>query len=276
MVNRMPSRLRAAARARAKPATQFIRRFYVRAPLVSRSWTTGPPDFVGVGVQRAGTSWWHSLIEAHPDVNRLTTRIKELHFFDELWAVSADELDVAGYHNLFPRAAGKLIGEWTPRYMYNPWVPPLLRAAAPDARLLVMLRDPVARFQSGLAHARRRRRTLDPDLVADAINRGQYSHQLDVLYTHFPRDSVLVLQLEACVANPSAWWIRTLDHLSLRHVPVPAERPGRRNAAAVPRVKVSDELSETLHSIYQPMASQLQQLAPDIDIDLWPTFSSKT
>ena len=25
---------------------------------------TAPPTFVGVGVQKAGTSWWHDLIEA--------------------------------------------------------------------------------------------------------------------------------------------------------------------------------------------------------------------
>ena len=28
--------------------------------------TIGPPDFVGVGVPKAGTSWWFSLILAHP------------------------------------------------------------------------------------------------------------------------------------------------------------------------------------------------------------------
>src|SRR5262249_18353809 len=28
----------------------------------------GPPDFIGVGAQKSGTSWWHNLIDQHPDV----------------------------------------------------------------------------------------------------------------------------------------------------------------------------------------------------------------
>ena len=28
--------------------------------------SVGPPDFVGVGFQKAGTSWWYELVVDHP------------------------------------------------------------------------------------------------------------------------------------------------------------------------------------------------------------------
>ena len=57
----------------------------------------------------------------------------------------------------FPRPSGSLTGEWTPDYIQCSWVPALLAQAAPGTRLLVLLRDPVERFRSGLAHQRRDR-----------------------------------------------------------------------------------------------------------------------
>src|SRR5437660_746473 len=62
--------------------TRPLLRLRARPPVLSRHWTAGPPDWVGVGVQRAGTSWWQSLLEAHPDVHGRGWPDKELHFFD--------------------------------------------------------------------------------------------------------------------------------------------------------------------------------------------------
>ena len=37
-------------------------------------------DFIGIGAQKAGTSWLHNMLNEHPDVSLLP--IKELHYFD--------------------------------------------------------------------------------------------------------------------------------------------------------------------------------------------------
>ena len=39
------------------------------------------PDFIGIGAQKAGTTWLHSNLQAHPEV--WMPPIKELHYFDE-------------------------------------------------------------------------------------------------------------------------------------------------------------------------------------------------
>ncbi len=139
----------------------------------------GPPDFVGIGVQKAGTTWWYDLIVSHPRVSAHPGLHKERHYLDRFGAVPFSAADVAGYHGWFPRPPGTVTGEWTPDYFSYPWVPPLLRRAAPQARLLLLLRDPVDRFRSGLGHLERLGLPRDAPAVADAVERGFYAARSD-------------------------------------------------------------------------------------------------
>ena len=88
-----------------------------------RTGASAPPDFVGVGAQKAGTSWWNALIEAHPDVHRQGGQPKELHFFDGLWEQPWSAADATRYARYFPRPTGAIAGEWTPGYMIDFWTP---------------------------------------------------------------------------------------------------------------------------------------------------------
>jgi hypothetical protein len=155
-------------------------------------WRTGPPDFVIFGAQKSGTTWWFRLIEQHPGVLQPPDQRPELHFFDRLWGEWPDAETIARYHRYFPRPEGKLIGEKTPEYLSCPWAPPMIKEAAPDARAIVLLRDPVERYVSGLSHHERGGLVNDDEglgrafgdrmrVVTDAITRGQYATQLEWL-----------------------------------------------------------------------------------------------
>ena len=48
-------------------------------PVAPAGWVVGPPDYVGVGTARAGTTWWDRLISAHPRVSRPPGTPKEVH-----------------------------------------------------------------------------------------------------------------------------------------------------------------------------------------------------
>ena len=121
-------------------------------PAVAAPSTTGPPDFIGVGTQRSGTTWWFETLLAHPQIKPPRRRRKEQHFFDRFCAEELTDADIAEYHARFPRRPGELAGEWTPRYMHDFWTPRLIARAAPDAKLLIMFRDPIERFRSGVPH----------------------------------------------------------------------------------------------------------------------------
>jgi hypothetical protein len=242
-------------------------------PVVGRGFVAAPPDFVGVGVQRAGTSWWHGLIEEHPAVHPLGLAAKELHYFDERWQTGLDDATIRRYHRLFARPGGMVGGEWTPRYMHDAWTPALLRQAAPDARILVVLRDPVARFRSGLVHALERSTPITPDLVDDAIARGMYRQQLERLLRHFSRDRVLILQFERCAADPGPMLRATYEFLGLpgdAYVP-PTDALAPVNASRGAHVDIPKALVDEVTRTYQASLAPLAADFPEIDLALWPS-----
>ena len=74
-------------------------------PPLPDGWTVAPPDYVGVGTARSGTTWWDHLISTHPNVARAPGRPKEIHFFDQLYDEPPGEHDAAAYHAFFGRPA---------------------------------------------------------------------------------------------------------------------------------------------------------------------------
>ena len=110
-----------------------------------------PPDFVIIGVPKAGTTsllqWLgqHEQIWSHPR--------KELHFFNGAW-----EQGPAWYAAQFPvfaAGSGILRGEATPNYFLHPQAPERLAQTAPHTRLILLLRDPLQRAISWIEHLRR-------------------------------------------------------------------------------------------------------------------------
>lgn len=237
----------------------------------------GPPDFIGVGVQRAGTSWWSAAIQAHPRVFRPEGRAKELHYFNRFWEGDAPADLAERYHALFPRPEATISGEWTPSYMHHFWIAPLLARAAPDARILVALRDPVERYLSGLSRAARRAekegRQLRMAQLSDALQRGLYHKQLERLLEHFPREQVLVLQYERCRQDPEGQLAATYRFLGLETLEQAPEalavqsRPQRWKPAlsAGARAEIVARLSEDV--------ARTAALCPEIELSLWPNFA---
>ena len=147
-----------------------------RAPSLAKN---GPPDFIGVGTQRSGTTWWFQTLLGHPQIKPPAARRKEQHFFDRFCVRELTDADVAEYHDRSPRKPGQIAGEWTPRYTYDFWTPPLIVRAAPEAKLLIMFRDPIERFRSGVPHRLSRAANSRMEAVtADAIERGKYATQI--------------------------------------------------------------------------------------------------
>lgn len=235
---------------------------------------TGPPTYVGVGVQKAGTTWWHALIADHPGVHAPSALPKELHFFDRYWEAAFDDADVQRYHRWFSRPQGQAVGEWCPRYLHDFWTPALLARAAPEARLLVLLRDPVERYRSGLTHDASRKAPPVPLPADDAFARGLYAGQLRRLYLHFPSEQVLVLQYEQCCADPATQLARTYRFLGLD----PDHRPGFLSEVMGSTIAVKSSLAtgieRTLRDGYRDDMEDLLSLVPDLDLTLWTSVDA--
>ena len=248
-------------------------------PACPRGWETGPPEFVGVGAQRSGTTWWFGQIRSHPRVESPPGG-KELQYFNRYWQQPPPPELALHYAEQFPRPKGKISGEWTPRYMSDLSSIRLLKHAAPEARILVLLRDPVERYRSALSRFRRLasardRRRYAPD-YSDAVWQGMYASQIENLFRHYPPKRVLVLQYERCVRDPVAELARTFRFLGLEPTPSPRPRWFRRSP---PQARLSSHaplepgVYDDLLARYEPEVERLVELCPEIDVSLWPNFS---
>ena len=226
---------------------------------------------MGVGVQRAGTSWWFGLLTEHPQIESPHGRPKELHYFDEFWRSHFDEAAQVDYHSYFPRPPGHVAGEWTPRYLHDGWTPPLLAAAAPHTKILIILRDPVDRYLSGLTFDLARGAPLNPVVASDAFARGLYAGQLRRLLRHFDKAQVLVLQYERCVKVPQEQLSRTFAFLGVDDHLV-ASSATRVNASYRRKPELRQPEIDRLVQAYEDDVLALAHDFPEIDLELWSHF----
>ena len=242
-------------------------------PALGPGETAGPPDFVGIGVQKGGTSWWYELIAEHPDVWVRDDLHKERHYLSHFGTEPFGAEEIARYRGWFPRRPGTITGEWTPDYLSYPWVADLLARAAPDVRLLVMLRDPVERFVSGLSFRLAQGAPDTTATVADAVRQGFYACCLRRFLDHFPAERLQVLQYERCASDPAGQLASTYRFLGLDdHRPADLQRPVNVSGDKLP---LDAGARRRLVDLYAPDVDDLVSLFPGLDIALWPNFAGR-
>ncbi len=242
-------------------------------PLLVPGETAGPPDFVGVGVQMAGAAWWYRMVTDHPGVSARGDVAMARHYLSHFCTRPFGDLEIRRYHGWFPRRAATITGEWTPGYLARPWVPPLLAKAAPDARILLIVRDPVERLRRGLAQSADSRVAHVGSHIADAVDRGFYAAPLRHLLQYVPSGQVLTLQYERCLADPAGQIAATYRFLGLDDSfrPNVPHRPGGRLVSST-STPDADTLRR-LVNIYAADVADLVTLVPGFDVSLWPAFA---
>jgi hypothetical protein len=178
---------------------------------------------------------------------------------------------------------------------------------ARDAKLLMIVSDPIERYRRRLTRWQRKGHDYDPVRhMNDMTNRGHYAAQLKRLYEYFPPDQVLVLQHEKCRTDPLTEYARTLRFLGVRDDYVPRRlrwRAGRlagqdkphirllrRSGVPLARIKplvrrlrgrsqldgaeLWPDLEESLHHEFDGEVRELAELVPELDLALWPSFAA--
>jgi hypothetical protein len=199
---------RDALHARAPAAWVAARHFLYRHGLKSAASLT-LPDFLGIGAQKAGTTWLHANLKAHPDVF-LPLEAKEVHFFDKHFL----DYGLEGYSSLFRAAAGKVSGELTPAYGILPARRiRFVRAVMPNVKLIFLMRNPIERAWS---HALMNLVTEPGRAVNDVADaqflahfdsgasrvRGDYQTILDNWLAVFPRSQLFIGLFDDLTTRP--------------------------------------------------------------------------
>jgi hypothetical protein len=228
------------------------------------------PDrfYVGVGAPRAGTTWWHSLIRRHPEA---VYAQKELKHFANVMPRKVP--DAESYARKFNPDAIRLQGEWTPRYMYDPWGMMRLAKVVPHARILAILRDPWDRAVSGFLRAQNDRLASAVWMMNDAIEKSLYARQVERIYEAYPAESVLILQFEKLIDSPEPHLERTYRHLGFEDTShLPSDYRAKVNASTTTIADLVPEVEIASKREFTKDAERLIELVPDLDLSLWPSI----
>jgi hypothetical protein len=234
---------------------------------------SGPPDFVGLGASDAGSRWWFSLMVDHPGVAQGRSLTEASRFFSPFVTASFGEEDRARFHAFFPRRPGELAGHWCPDGLAYPWITPLLAMAAPNSKVVVLVRDPVERLRSGLAHSAERRGDHVGSYLADAVDRGFYGEQLLRLFEFFPKANVQVKQYERCLKEPAGQVALTYRFLGLDDSISPSVLHGPAGGLVPSSGTLDPATVDRLKSMYSADVSLLADVVPELDLSLWPNFA---
>jgi hypothetical protein len=202
------------------------------------------PDFIIIGAARSGTTHLLGQLNAHPNV---LEGPRETHFFDTHrytyglgWyrlRFPTNKARRAAYHDgLHP----VVTGESSPSYLSHPNVPARVARSVPQAKLLVLLRDPALRAASHWAWCLRQcgetrslREAVEAEIgppgdergirvprdkrVGDPliVRRGIYQPQLERWRTHFPDEQIKVVQSERWFREAQTVMDEVCDYLEL-------------------------------------------------------------
>ena len=124
------------------------------------------PNFLIIGGQKSGSTWLARNIGQHPEVFLYK---KEIHFFnkDENYSKGTE-----WYDSHFSNVSNEiLIGEKTPDYFDSDLSRQRIASSLPEAKLIIVLRDPIQRAISAVNHYKNKGE-LSPCINLDNLFQG--------------------------------------------------------------------------------------------------------
>ncbi|MGE3297446.1 MAG: sulfotransferase [Porticoccaceae bacterium] len=219
-------------------------------------------NFMGIGAQKAGTTWLYERLAAHPQIG--FPGGKEVHYWD-----ARATLPESWYCELFATDDGRVNGDITPAYAtLEPPVVDRIGALFPDLRIIFLLRNPIERaWSAALMALGRAELTLDDASDAwfldhfrsrGSLLRGDYGRTLDIWGGVFPASALLVLFYEDLCRRPTDLLHRVATFLGV--TPDPSWTPQRLAAPvfAGPGAPLRPTLRKPLLELYRPRIVALE------------------
>ena len=260
-------------------------------PLPSHGWTTQAPAFVGIGAPKSGTSFFHQLLLQHPQIvhpriHFENAKRKETQYFLHFQHRNLPDDAIATYREAFAAPPGAICGEFSVQYLAYPTCLEHLALAAPNTKILLILRNPIDRFISHLNHLITKRGALRFSNATDgqryllhtfsfyteAALHSLYSVGLARLYQYFNRDQILLLQYERLMKEPEAQLT-----LAYRFLGVDDRFRGRgyqnqvnKGIYAIPKPDLAER--QRLATYFEEDVKRTFALGQALDPNLWPDF----
>lgn len=248
---------------------QFVKRWFKR----TRETSGALPDFLIIGSQKCGTTYLYTnLLQQHPYIQGSFE--PEVHFFNTRDLQGGEK----AYREHFPpREYAKIVGEKSPNYLYFPGTAEKVHKMVPNAKLIVLLRNPVDRAYSHYHHSRRLNReplsfenalekeseriAVDPETVAFRAfsynAKGRYANQLDEWLRFFDREQLLILKSENMYENPQETFESVQKFLRVPECNIKSGRGNRHEGRYEEPMAL--ETRESLEAYFRPYNEKLYE-----------------
>jgi hypothetical protein len=158
-------------------------------------------DFIGVGAPKTGTTWAAKCLAEHPEICFSTK--KEINFFNKTYQFYHKEKPwnfekgIGWYAQFFEGCPDtQITGEFSVNYFYDAETPQLMREMFPDAKVIIILRNPVDQVYSNYLHINSQYDLPPFEQMVEEKNGfvpyGYYSRYLQRFFDAYPRDQILV------------------------------------------------------------------------------------
>jgi hypothetical protein len=245
------------------------------------------PQFIIIGAMKSGTTSLFHYLSQHPQL--VPSNPKETHYFDGGSVNGVDEYQygISWYLRHFPRKSqisdSQQTFEASPSYLFHPLAAGRIHETIPDAKLIVLLRNPTARAISHYLHKKRtgieklpimealqqEEIRLAPILATnDYFNRGMrhfsykarglYKIQLDRYFELFPREQLLILPSEGFFAEPLDVLQQIYDFIGVDPEYQVVDLSPK--LVAKNREKIDDEVIDYLNDYFRPHNQVLFEL----------------
>lgn len=160
------------------------------------------PTFLGIGAQKCATTWLYDILSDHPEV--CLSAEKELDFFSYYY-----DYGFQWYEKNFAGSERGTVGEVSPSYFHSLEAPERILDYRADIKLVLLLREPIARAISNHRHEVRIGHLTGDDLSFERglsnnpayINQGLYGTHLERWLRVFPRNQIHLVFFDDILAD---------------------------------------------------------------------------
>ncbi|WP_299160569.1 sulfotransferase [uncultured Eudoraea sp.] len=255
------------------------------------------PNLFIVGAAKAGTTSLYNYLKQHPDV--YVSPIKEPNYFgsDINWHNFREDYKIStmidfqkyfshhdldekhnafldskeNYLKLFRNERGeKVLAEFSTSYLYSKYAASELHTFNPDAKIIILVREPVSRtfshFFMDVMGGRQNTKCILQSLKEDFENESKgygitnlyidmslYHDQIERYLNVFPRDQILITSFEQLSKNPTTFMNQVFEFAELNPKDCHLNFDTKFNQTVLPKNKLIEFLLQYKNQIPKPL-----------------------
>jgi hypothetical protein len=242
------------------------------------------PDFIIAGADKSGTTYLWRLLKKHPDIEMSPHFLgiyenknkeingKETNFF---LRKKISGKDIRYYKSLFNKNV-KLQGEASPTYLAATCCHRDMHKFLPDAKIIILLRNPVDRAFSAFNHMIKEKinvwgagsgydakKNFSDNAGMDIrsgfrcgqiISNGFYIEKIKSLLKYYPKNQLLIIITERMKKNPKEAYADVCNFLGIENTTLNLEE---RIHIGTYFEKLDDQIAKKLYNLYEPYNAEL-------------------